>query len=300
MRIALFLLCAATLLLLLRFVPAVLAGFAGAIFLPFATVLGVAYDAAVAVPNLLASDTSLRAEIRDLEESLAAHGAAATRAAYLRAENEALRAQLGATTASTTIAGVIAQPPVLPYDVLVIDRGEADGIRENAPVYASADIVVGFVARTFAHRSVVQLATMPGVTATAYVYGPDVYATARGQGGGVMRVSVPQGVPLARGDVVALPALTGGAFGQIEYVDSVPERPAQYGYVPSPISLQSLRFVRVGARPLTSLSFAEAEAAISSTAESLLTVPVPARARAPLATSSQPAATSTATSSPPE
>jgi len=173
------------------------------------------------------------------------------------------------------LAGVIGRPTALPYDVLFIDKGRNEGVKENAPVFAGSDAALGFVAAVYEHSSVIALVSTPGYVSTVYVYGPNIYTTAIGQGGGVTRIHVPQGVVLSVGDPVVMPSLARGIYGSITAVDSVPERPEQYGYMTSDIPLGSLRFVAVGREPIDKIDFETAKAVVGNVRRDFLLVDVP-------------------------
>lgn len=195
--------------------------------------------------------------------------------ATLQEENERLRLF---SEEEDILAGVIGRPTALPYDVLFIDKGSVEGIVLNAPVYAENDAAIGFIAAVYEHNALVALLSTPGYVSTVYVYGPNIYTTALGQGGGVTRIHVPQGVALSVGDPVVMPSLARGIYGSITAVDSVPERPEQYGYMTSAIPLSSLRFVSVGKTPLRTMSFEEARAAVDTVRRDFLLVDVPPEA----------------------
>lgn len=194
---------------------------------------------------------------------------------YLRAENATLLDQLGDKEEERVVAGVIGRPSALPYDVIVIDQGEKAGIVKDAPVYADKYRAIGFVSAVYENSSVIVLVTTPGFTSTVFVYGPNIYTTAEGVGGGVMRIHVPQGININNGDLVVIPALSSGVYGSISAVDSVPSRPEQYGYVTSDTPINSLRYVSVGKTPLNPISFEEARNVVSSTRQELLQISVP-------------------------
>jgi|GEM_PF-2755498 len=194
---------------------------------------------------------------------------------YLKIENEDLKNQLNNTAETLISAGVIGRPTALPYDVLVIDKGESDGITENTPVYADNKHVIGFVAKVYKNSAIVNLITTPGFTSTVYVYGPNIYTTGQGMGGGVIRIHVPQGINIDVGNVVIVPSLSSGIFGTISVIDSIPSEPEQYGYVTSQIPINSLRQISVGTIPLTEISFEEARQVVEETKINFLQVPVP-------------------------
>lgn len=194
---------------------------------------------------------------------------------YLRAENDTLLNQLNGEGEERVVAGVIGRPSALPYDVIVIDQGQKDGIVKDAPVYADQYRAIGFVGAVYENSSVVVLLTTPGFTSTVFVYGPNIYTTAEGVGGGVIRIHVPQGININNGDLVVVPSLSSGVYGSITAVDSAPSRPEQYGYVTSDTPINSLRYVSVGKTPLNPISFEEARGVIDSARLELLQVSVP-------------------------
>lgn len=194
--------------------------------------------------------------------------------AALREENTRLRL-FDDNASDDVLAGVIGRPTALPYDVLLIDKGMSDGIKEGAPVYAASDAALGFVATVYEHSALVVLVSTPGYVSTVYIYGPNIYTTAIGQGGGVTRIHVPQGVVLSVGNPVVMPSLARGIYGSITAVDSVPERPEQYGYMTSDIPVSSLRFVAVGKEPIGVIDFEAAKAVVDNVRRDFLMVNVP-------------------------
>lgn len=234
---------------------------------------------------------TLMARIAELEQVAASRSGTMQSVTRLLDENENLRAMLQYDDPDRMAARVLARPTQLPYDVIQIDRGRADGVVVDAPVFYGVDQVIGYVYHAAEHYSLVSLVSSPGQTATAYVLGPDVYTVAEGVGNGMVRVRLPQGVEVATGDVVILPAVSSGVFGELVEVVTTPTQPEQYGYVPLNVSLQSLRFVSVGATPLTPVTFEEASQRVDRVRDNLLAFEVPAD----IATSSIATATTTAT-----
>ncbi len=85
---------------------------------------------------------------------------------------------------------------------------------------------------------------------TGFISGPDVIATVEGVGGGVARVRVPQGIPLTIGDLVFIPSVEPGLFGRIDFVESRPSQPEQYGYITLQTGLHSLFEVAIAREPI--------------------------------------------------
>lgn len=259
----------------LALAPKVFGFFGSFVIMPVVEVRSWIAESSGALPTYLRDRSSVLADMRELRRQLADHAAARVSLAALTKENEALRDMLAATTTPRIAAGVIGRPTSLPYDVFLIDRGRDDGIEPEAPVYSAGDRVIGFVAEAYADSSLVVLVTSPGLASTVYVYGPDIYTTALGMGGGSLRISVPQGITLTKGDPVVIPSLDGGIYGTIAVIDSEPSRPEQYGYVSIETPLAGIRYVTVGATPRTSMTFEKAKEVVESLRADILTVPVP-------------------------
>ncbi len=210
------------------------------------------------LPTYVRDRSELLSEIQNLKVAIGAQSGSAATIERLSKENEEFRKLLGDDKEEHIAAGVIARPPFSPYDSFVLDRGTADGITEGAIVYHTSDYVIGYVRHAYTKSSVVALFSSPGIESTVYVYGPNIYATAYGEGGGVIRISVPQGVNLAEGNVVVLPTLDTGILGTISSVTSVPTQPEQHAYLSFPVSMQSIRIVGVERSPITEVSFKDA------------------------------------------
>lgn len=233
-------------------------------------------ESSSSLPSYLRDRAELVGQIRDLESKLAAEQDSNGSIRKLLDENMELRSLYSASSTPRISARVIARPNALPYDLIQIDQGSKDGVQQYAPVFLGRDQVIGYVTHVTPTYSFVELVTTPGFTSTVYIIGANIYTTAEGMGGGVMRVQVPQGVPLGIGDLVLLPAVNSGIYGEVIEVDSRPTQPQQYGYLSPQVAMQSLRYVSVGFEPIVAPSFTEVESAVRSTIEDLFVVNVPA------------------------
>lgn len=198
-------------------------------------------------PSYLRSQGELVAEVEGLKTKLATEVGTQLSIKRLLEENMQLRAMAKAGAAEDRfVARVISRPGTLSYDVLQIDKGSRDGVQIGAPVYTGIDTVVGIVVHVTETYSFVDLFTSPGFLSTAFIFGPNVFSPIEGMGGGVARVKLPQGVPLATGQLVILPGVSTGIYGEIIGVQNEPTQPEQYGYITSPVSISSLLYVSVG------------------------------------------------------
>ncbi|HEU4677518.1 MAG TPA: rod shape-determining protein MreC [Candidatus Paceibacterota bacterium] len=210
------------------------------------------------IPVFVRSRLELESEINDLRSKLAAEEGRNAAFSFVTDENRELRALFASSSSPRILAGVISRPPLTPYDTLIIDRGAEDGVIEDAPVYFGNDRAVGYVRTVFSGSALVSLFSSPGAESTVYVFGPNIFTTAEGEGGGVIHLSVPQGIEVKAGDVVVLPSLDGGVLGLVDHVTAEPTEPEQDAYVLYDVPLQSVRLVAVGTTPVRPVSWSEA------------------------------------------
>ncbi|MCA9365766.1 rod shape-determining protein MreC [Candidatus Kaiserbacteria bacterium] len=227
------------------------------------------------LPQYLRDRSVLIEQIEDLKKEVATEKGTELSMRKLINENASLRELLATDGSDRIAARVIARPNSLPYDLIQIDQGSKDGIVRLAPVFLGRDQVIGYITHVSREYSFVQLVTTPGFASTVFIVGPDIYTNAEGMGGGVMRVRVPQGVSLKKGNLVLLPAVNSGVYGEIISVEAIPTQPQQYGYLSPNIPLQSMRYVAVGTEPIVTPTFEEVQNVITSKLESLFVVVVP-------------------------
>ncbi len=256
-------------------VPTLIRSTAAVVIAPLNVAKTWLYYSGQSFPQYFRDRAALLEQIRVLESQLAQESGNAYTIKTLVAENQELRRLLGNEGEQRILASVIGRPGTLPYDVLMLDRGSKDGIQVGAPVYIKDNTVIGIVQQVTPSAALVRLITSPGFTSTVYIIGPDIYTTAEGIGGGQLRVGVPQGIMLSEGDLVVLPSIMSGVYGEIHTVQSIPTEPEQYGFVSPQIPLASIRFVSVGTTPMQSVSFEEAQQILQEIKTNVFAVPVP-------------------------
>ncbi len=250
------------------------------------------------VPVFVRSRTELLRYTQELEQEVASNQGIAATLSYITAENTELRNLLSASSSPQIVAGVLARPPYTPYDTMVLDKGSEDGIVEYAPVYHGKGIALGYVHAVFPHMSYVTLFSSPGVESTVYIFGANLFTTAYGEGGGVVHLSVPQGIPLTKGDAVVLPSLHTGTLGIVDEIQSIATEPEQHAYVTLGVPLQSIRIVGVGTMPVNAVSFDEARTRVLEEEEKRFIIAVPETERIRTSTTSPSVATTTSTTTP--
>lgn len=262
-------------LVLLVFVPAVVRTVAAVALYPFEVTRVWLLESSDSLPYYFRDRAKLVSEIDSLRQAVAVTEGSEGTIVKLQAENEQFRLLCEAVPDERIITRVVGRPSELPYDVLMIDRGARHGVLEAAPVFVGADQVIGYVSRVYADTSLVTLVTTADFESTAYIIGPNIYTFAEGIGGGVLRVRVPQGIPLQVGDTVILPAVDSGVYGTVSEVVSSPTQPEQYGYVPLPVSLQSMQYVSVGRQAMVPHSYEAAVGVVETLRTELFTINLP-------------------------
>lgn len=225
-------------------------------------------------PQYLRNRSELVEENNRLRSELVAATGADYSLRHLLDDNQRLRG-ISSEEESRIVGAVLASPEQLPYDTIMIDRGSRHGIMEGAPVFIGDNTIIGVVRSSAPGTALVELITSSGFESTVFIMGPDIYTNAVGVGGGQMRVGVPQGIPLSEGDLVVLPSIYSGVYGEVSYVLSEPTRPEQYGFVSPEIPLSQIRYVSVGPAPMESVSFEEAQEILERIHADVFTVPVP-------------------------
>lgn len=166
-------------------------------------------------------------------------------------ENVELKKLLGRSAeAPSVLASVLMRPPQTPYDTLVIDLGEQDGIALNAGVSAGGTSLVGRVTDLYAHTARVTLFSASGETYDAVLLtkSGSMPVSVEGQGGGSLRGQVPSGSDVKVGDPVVLPGIAGSLAATVERIDRGGESYLTL-YMRLPVDPFALRFVLVRTQP---------------------------------------------------
>ena len=151
--------------------------------------------------------------------------------AVLTARSQDLTKLLGGTnTAETSMqgiaAGVLARPPLSPYDTLIVGMGAKDGVVVGATVTASGGIPIGTVQSTTAHTATITLLSMAGHTTNAWVGESRIPLTLAGMGAGAFTATLPTAAAVNVGDNVYVPGPGAIPVGTISQVESDPSSPS--------------------------------------------------------------------------
>jgi len=175
----------------------------------------------------------------------------------LQQENLDLKARLGRDARAGRILGaVLLRPPATPYDTLVIDAGQAEGVALGDIVSAGGTIVIGSVSEVYTHAARVVLYSAPGQKYDALLRPSTPLGTrgtiplaVEGQGGGSLRAQVPAGTPVSVGDFALLPGIIGGLSAKVSRVEHADGESFSTIYFSLPVDMFTLRFVEVWKQP---------------------------------------------------
>lgn len=171
-------------------------------------------------------------------------------------ENEELKKALGFKNESgysLLPANVVGRDPIL-SNYLVIDKGEADGVRENYPVVSPEGILVGKIARVQARASLFIIPTDTDFQTAGVILGKSKYNTSglvRGEKGlGISMEFIPQDEPIAKDDIVVTSGLElnmpkGLIIGRIAEVQKEAREVFSRAAVSPPLSYDNLSVVMV-------------------------------------------------------
>lgn len=188
----------------------------------------------------------LEEENQRLRAALALSAAHAISNTTLRAENIELKNALGrASEDPLLLARVLSRPDASPYDTLLVDVGEHNGVVSGMHVLSDGDLLIGEVVRVWKESALVQLYSAPGSSVPVEIGASSTPAVAHGSGGGMFRITVPKGMSIPVGSSVRFPDLSPLYVGVVEGVLRSEESSFQTLFVRLPFGLFDGKFVYV-------------------------------------------------------
>lgn len=185
--------------------------------------------------------TSLTAAVGNGTSQFQNNGALVAQRDQLAAENAALRAEnvalatkahdlqvtLGTRTepAKEIVAGVLARPPVAPYDVLIVDQGSTSGVAVGAPAFGPGGTPVGRVKDLTATTARIVLYSASNTTTEGWIGAGRVPVTLTGIGSGGFEATLPKDAGIVAGDGVFVPGPGALPIGTVARIDSDPSSP---------------------------------------------------------------------------
>lgn len=184
-------------------------------------------------------------ETERLRQELALSSALLADRNLLYEENIDLKARLGRSDAGGVriLAAVLQSPPWTPYDTLVIDAGEAQGVSVGDYVSAGGSTRIGRIIEVYAKSARAELLSAPSASYQALLNGISV--AVEGQGGGSMQTLVPVGTPVKVGDTVSFPGIWSTVTAQVSAVVAREGESFIVVYMHLPVNPSTLQFVEV-------------------------------------------------------
>lgn len=163
----------------------------------------------------------------DRERLLAENAALLAKSATAEARAQDLERLLGDRTEPVggILAGVLARPPVSPYDVLVLDQGSRDGVAEGSRAEGPGGMPIGTVESVMNASSRVLLYSAPGKETESLIGEARIPVTLVGEGAGAMSAMVARESGINVGDLVYVSGPGARAVGSVIKVGNDPSSP---------------------------------------------------------------------------
>lgn len=148
--------------------------------------------------KLVEENTLLSDEVENLNAKLIGYDA-------VNQENEELRRELGLRPKENFLAAeIIARPPQIPLDSVLINKGSKDGIKKGDAALAASGVLVGNVADVYDSTSIVALSSFPGTSISGHIERTGEQIEINGTGGGNMQSKVPIDLDIGQGDRIVV------------------------------------------------------------------------------------------------
>jgi cell shape-determining protein MreC len=143
------------------------------------------------------------------------------------------------------LAGVLASPPLSPYDTFIVSSGSAQGVERGAQVYAAGGIPIGTVTEVTSTTAIVQLLSTPGVTTNGWAGTARVPVEVMGVGAGSYTATLPAAASVSVGDSVYAPGPGAVPFGTVTKIDADPSSPTVVLHIQSLVNMFSITWVEI-------------------------------------------------------
>ncbi len=164
----------------------------------------------------------------------------------LKDENNTLKESFGRELPQGFIlAGVLARPPQIPYDTLLVDVGQKDGVRVGDSAFAADSIVLGTIIEVYESQSKIELYSNAARKTPAFISGTNMSVLLQGRGGGDFEIVLPRESPITEDDVFVVAGIEGFTVAQVKTIDGKSTDSFQNVLAESPVNTLLLRFVTI-------------------------------------------------------
>ena len=157
-------------------------------------------------------------------------------------ENEELKILLSRPEKKSYILGsIISRPPQSPYDMIVVDTGSDNGVKQGMKAVAYGSVLIGHVAETFPGVSKIKLVSYPGEETNLIMENAKISAIGLGLGGGNIEVKIPSSVKINSGDKINTEGTSYYLLGTADKIEADALNPFQKIIFRMPVNLNELQ-----------------------------------------------------------
>lgn len=194
--------------------------FVSVVFFPFIKSGNFIYTNISKIPKFFYEKNSLIKENKDLYSKIENLYQNIYDYETLKYENEKLRQSLKLKpTGNFSSSFVLAKPPQIPLDSLLLDKGSEDGVREGDLIFSSEKILIGKIARISRKNSIVSLNSMAGLTSFGFVARTNEPVEIKGSGGGGIESIVPSDFDIQIGDRIIMQSYSNYLLGIVRSIE---------------------------------------------------------------------------------
>jgi cell shape-determining protein MreC len=167
----------------------------------------------------------------------------------VKLENQRLRTELGLKPAGDFVAvSVIARPPQVPLDTLVLDKGTMDAIDNENFVLAGERILIGKIVKVSKNKSTLALNSFAGVVSSGFVVRTNEPIDIKGTGGGNMEVKVPIDFDIVVGDKIMMNGATSYLLAMVGAIEEDRSSGFKNVLLSMPVNISKISIVFVESR----------------------------------------------------
>ncbi len=165
----------------------------------------------------------------------------------IKDENNNLKNLLGVIfyPSDFVLSSILVKPSYSPYDTLIIDVGQDEGILVENKVYANGVIPVGVVREVYGQTSLVELYSNPGKVTPGIIEGLNISIDLVGRGGGNFEMAVPFELIITNGTKITLPGIESEIIAIVKEEISEPTDPIKKVILHAPVNIQNEKWVEV-------------------------------------------------------
>ncbi len=192
------------------------------------------------------SRDELAAENMRLKEELSSRDAEMVSLRVAAERMNELLSTLGRSeTGSSVLAAILVRPPETPYDILIVDAGENQGIKKGDKASMLEGPVLGVVAEVYPDTSKVILYSESGEKTNAILERNSIPVVLLGQGGGSFNIDLPRDVEVKEGDKILSAGIPSNLIGVVGEVKLSPTDSFKKVLVKGASNIFSLNYVLI-------------------------------------------------------